>query len=131
HYLRKALSSLVNERLVSNQKGQFGLTEQGILLHEQQLAKFVPAADRLVARNDNRPEVQAIDAVFADLEDKNRSSNDAFEEPIERDVALAEISALRRIVSAPALRLSAFKERAKSTLNWIAEKGAAAVITEL
>jgi hypothetical protein len=131
HYLRKALSSLVNERLVFSQKGNFSLTEHGILLHEQQLAKLVPAADRIVSRDDNSTAVKDIDAALAELEEGIKGSNDAFEEPVHRDVALAEVSALRRLVSAPALRLASFKERAKSTLNWIAEKGAATVITEL
>lgn len=131
HYLRKALTSLGNEGLVFNRKGSYSLTEQGILLHEQQLANFVPASDRIVNRSDNAESVQEIDRVLADLEEKIQSSNDAFEEPLARDVAAAEISALRRIISAPALRLKALKDRAKSTLNWIAEKGAATVITEL
>jgi hypothetical protein len=61
-----------------------------------------------------------------------RTSNEvsiAFGE--EKEVALAEIGALRGLLGASALRASNFMASARRTLSWIAEKGAGTTIAEL
>ena len=132
HYIRKALSSLVNERLVLNRKGAYELSENGILLHEQQLVDFAPASDRLVSIDHNSAEASEIDRSLAAIEDSIRTQNDAFQGESEaKEAALSELSALRGVWQAPAIRLEVFRERAKKLLAWISEKGAATVITEL
>jgi len=91
----------------------------------------IPASDRVVSLDDNQPEVAEIRAELEVFERELRESNEAGEFlGEEREVALAEVSTLRSILSRARVRAASTLAYAHRTLGWIAEKTATAAIGE-
>lgn len=99
---------------------------------EADAGRIIPASDRIVSLKDNQPQVLAIDESLGNLERELEKNNEAFEvEPEARSVAIAEVSALRRLLAASSIRIDSFRDRAAAVLKWVSEKSAAAAVAEL
>jgi hypothetical protein len=90
-----------------------------------------PASDRIVSLNHNAEREAEIQTALEDLEEAVRTDNEAFKiVPLERDVAIAEISALRRLWAASCIRIETFQVQASAVLKWVSEKASAVAIGE-
>jgi hypothetical protein len=108
-YLDRVMTSLANEDLVEYSSGNYAITEQGILVVEQQFsdslvgaAGAAPASDRIVALNHNQ--VSEADRSVSELVDQLENDNGDPDQPGLRERLLGQIKAGRELIRAGEFR---------------------------
>jgi hypothetical protein len=91
----------------------------------------IPASNRIVTLGHNSPaQNEAIETVD-NLIEAVRTSNDFEATEDERALAIAELSAGRRLLESARARVAAVRETLQPTLKWILEKGAGAIVGKI
>lgn len=92
----------------------------------------VPASDRLVRRNDNRVEIEVLEADIRSIVDELEASNEIGAElGDEKEVISGELKAAETLIAQPAFRLSKLSNLVIPVLQYLAEKFASGAIGEL
>ncbi len=95
-------------------------------------SEAVPASDRLVRRNDNRVEIEVLEADIRSIVDELEASNEIGAElGDEKEVISGELKAAETLIAQPAFRLSKLSNLVIPVLQYLAEKFASGAIGEL
>jgi hypothetical protein len=94
-------------------------------------AESIPAADRSVTVDHNNAEFRDGRAELDKLIDEVRSSNEFSGSPEDKAQAVAELSAVRRLLDATKVRARQLLELAKPALVWIADNFTKETVKEL
>jgi hypothetical protein len=124
-----------------NRLEMFTLSDEGMLRAEELTGNVDPLfGGRVKIGNEeefvrinphSEPSLEVINGLLA-LERDLSVSNQAFDDQPElRDAAIAEVKALQVLWQSGVIRIKAFREKAKASLRWIAEKSANAAIAEV
>ena len=146
--IAKSLISLEKERLVEStvhdddpdETEMYTLSDAGIVRAEQLTGNVDPAFgsrsnvkddDELISVDHTQPKAVEVEYAIEALKEKLQGVNDAFiGDRSAREAAIAEVSSIQALWQSGSIRLKSLKERAKSTLKWIAEKAGSSVIAE-
>ncbi|MBK7162630.1 MAG: hypothetical protein IPH79_09105 [Sphingomonadales bacterium] len=116
-----------SSRLVAFQNSGIGALQENFVS-----ISAAPASDRIVSNLDNQSEYDQAVIALDELKSELTTSNEAGDAMGDnRTIALAEVSAISRIISETRVRAEATLSFARKTLAWIIEKAGAASVAEI
>lgn len=122
--------------LLGNDSDSFDAAHASIVNGLQALKKIleadqIPASDRIVTLGHNSPEqTNALEKIDS-LVEAVRETNDFPGSDDDKEQAIAELSAGRKLLEAAKVRVLALKVILEPRLRWLVEKGATAVVGKL
>jgi hypothetical protein len=131
--IANSISRGLNIELLGNDEDDFQAAKNLIVNGLRAAAKIsesdIPASDRVVSINDNS-QTEALTKIDALIE-AVQQTNDYPGNPEDKEQAIAELSAARKLFEATKVRVAAVSTVLKPKLVWLAEKCAGAVIGKL